>query len=862
MVPLKLRLRNFLCYGEDLPPLDLEGVHLACLCGQNGHGKSALLDAMTWALWGKARAKSQDELVRFGQTEMMAELDFMARENTYRASRRHVNPGRAGRSGATELQLLVQSDGSFQPITGNAVRETQAKIDQIVGMDYDTFINSAFLLQGRADEFTNKPPGQRKEVLAKIIGLERYDRLEEMARGRFQEKRGESEAMQRDLDRMRHDVSRSGAHELDLETVERELSQIGEGLESKREVRDALRVQVQNLAAQKAEMETLTARAPALKDEIAGLKSDIEGLDARIAGYVAVTGQAAEIEQGHADLTEALSKRIKMDLRRDEHDKLAEERQSLTAIIEASKVRLETQIAQLEGRVRDDLQPRAALGDGLTQQLERTKTELDELRGDEAALVRQRDVLSKLTTEIGRLEAAEKQLKSEGTELRKKLDMVQDSSGDAVCPLCGTRLGEDACGNLVESYTREREAKLKLYKNNEEGLRETKDRKANVEVESVKLDASLRGRRSQAEQNLTLYQTRLEESGKAAAELEKTSAEIALLRHDLENGRHSVEENLRATELDLAIEALGYRPQDRQELELRIQELTVYDRRKALLDEALLRLPEDTGSLARSQRMIENREGELNRAGERLQELQEQMGDVGALEVRLKSAEAEVGELESRHQGLLRRQGEVLGALEALKAMERTMDAKARELVRVREEQEAYDELRRAFGKAGVQALIIETMLPHVEEEANVLIGRMTDNRMHLKLETQRLPRSRGGDPIETLEIVISDELGPRSYEMFSGGEAFRINLALRIALSKVLASRKGAPLPTLFIDEGFGTQDAAGRERIVDVINAIQEDFQQIIVITHMDELKDLFPIRIEVEKGESGSTYSLAYA
>ena len=78
----------------------------------------------------------------------------------------------------------------------------------------------------------------------------------------------------------------------------------------------------------------------------------------------------------------------------------------------------------------------------------------------------------------------------------------------------------------------------------------------------------------------------------------------------------------------------------------------------------------------------------------------------------------------------------------------------------------------------------------------------------------------------------------------------------------KPLANRKGAPLPTLFIDEGFGTQDAAGRERIVDVINAIQEDFQQIIVITHMDELKDLFPTRIEVEKGESGSTYSLAYA
>ena len=303
-------------------------------------------------------------------------------------------------------------------------------------------------------------------------------------------------------------------------------------------------------------------------------------------------------------------------------------------------------------------------------------------------------------------------------------------------------------------------------------------------------------------------------------------------------------------------------PKSSRELDQRIHELGVYDQKRVQLDEALQRLPEDRESLAFSQSMMQTREAELIEAQQKIEKLHEQMGDVAALEGRLQSAEAEVGELELRHQALLRQQGELRGALDRLKAMETTIDQKTRDLTQTREEQEAYEELRRAFGKAGVQALIIETMLPHIEEEANVLIGRMTDNRMHLKLETQRSPRSRSGDPIETLEIIISDELGPRSYEMFSGGEAFRINLALRIALSKALANRKGAPLPTLFIDEGFGTQDAAGRERIVDVINAIQEDFQQIIVITHMDELKDLFPIRIEVEKGESGSTYSLAYA
>ncbi|MDP6494776.1 MAG: SbcC/MukB-like Walker B domain-containing protein, partial [Dehalococcoidia bacterium] len=153
-----------------------------------------------------------------------------------------------------------------------------------------------------------------------------------------------------------------------------------------------------------------------------------------------------------------------------------------------------------------------------------------------------------------------------------------------------------------------------------------------------------------------------------------------------------------------------------------------------------------------------------------------------------------------------------------------------------------------------------ETVVPRLEDEANGLLGRMTDNRMQLKLETQRERRTGHGDPIETLQIQVSDELGPRSYEMYSGGEAFRINLALRIALSKVLAQRMGAPMPTLFIDEGFGTQDAAGRERILDVIGAIQDDFEKIIVITHLDDLKDVFPVRIEVLKEENGSTFWLS--
>ena len=140
------------------------------------------------------------------------------------------------------------------------------------------------------------------------------------------------------------------------------------------------------------------------------------------------------------------------------------------------------------------------------------------------------------------------------------------------------------------------------------------------------------------------------------------------------------------------------------------------------------------------------------------------------------------------------------------------------------------------------------------------MLAKMTDNRMSLTLESQREKKSTKGDTIETLDIKIADELGTRNYEMYSGGEAFRIDLALRIALSRLLVKRAGASLPILIIDEGFGTQDSSGRERVVEAINSIQDDFEKIVVITHLDELKDRFPVLIDVTKTADGSMISVS--
>ena len=110
------------------------------------------------------------------------------------------------------------------------------------------------------------------------------------------------------------------------------------------------------------------------------------------------------------------------------------------------------------------------------------------------------------------------------------------------------------------------------------------------------------------------------------------------------------------------------------------------------------------------------------------------------------------------------------------------------------------------------------------------------------------------------LDILIADARGTRPYETYSGGEAFRINFAIRLALARLLAQRAGAALQLLIVDEGFGTQDQEGCDRLIAAINAIAADFACILTVTHMPYFKEAFQARIEVNKTQDGSKLSLS--
>ena len=858
MIPQRLSVRNFLCYRENVPTLDFQGIHVACLCGQNGHGKSALLDAVTWCLWGEARGKTQDDLISYGADECRVELEFLSRDTSYRVIRSRSRAGGRRRQGVSDLQFQVLGSDAAIAITGDHVRETQAKIEQTIGMDYDAFINSAFLLQGRADEFTNKTPADRKAVLSKILGLEAYDRIQERARQRLDEGKSSSSEIEGSLGRMRSDLENIGDPAIELAEVKMRLDDVNRQTEESRG-------RVEGLRAQVGELDSLRESLTELGVNITGIRSDIEQLESalsasqgRLRGYLDLIQEADPIRQGSERLILARHRLETLEEARGRYDQLGESKNQLQRSIDTSRTLLEAKIAQLVRRVHVELGPKAGAETELAGQLAQVQQRLNGLDQEKVQVAGLRDRLTKTSTAIGEAQGTAERYLVEGKELAAKLEFLEKSGGgEAVCPLCQTSLGHDGCTALSHTYTTDIQAKRNLYRQNQQRLKQLETEKTDMEQEWGQRDQALTTSLREGQSKLQELESRIQESREAQKTLDEERKQVQAAQSSLASGDFASAEQSELKAIEDQIQSLGYDDEARQQSYAETRELAHFEERQGQLTQAEASLPAEQESLARTQDILNRRRIDLEQAQERRTTGEQSISELPQLQTGLKAAESGLAELESTRQTTTARLGYLDGEVRRLQSLRREVSRDSARLAALKEDEGIYQELVTAFGRQGIQAMLIETVVPRLEEEANLLLGRMTDNRMQVKLETQRERRSGRGDPIETLEINVSDELGPRSYEMYSGGEAFRVNLSLRIALSKVLAQRMGAPLPTLFIDEGFGSQDAAGRERILDVISAIENDFDKIIVVTHLDDMKDVFPVRIEVQKGDDGSTF-----
>ncbi len=849
-------MSNFMCYRGNVPPLSFEGIHTACISGDNGNGKSTLIDAITWALWGKTRAKSDDDLIHLGETEMGVEFDFAVGEENYRIIRRHSKPKRRSGQGRTMLEFQVATDGSFRALTESSIAQTQQKITDTLHIDYTTFVNSALLLQGRADEFTIKRPVERKQVLADILGLSFYDKLEEEAKDRAKEREVAKAQLENATREIEQELSQKPNYETELEAGQSQLAVLEQEVAKQETKLKKLRQEKEALENKKAELAQLEEHLARTKRDLERWNDSAKEHRLRLKDYQALIAQRLTIDGGYARFSEAKKLNSELDQKLRLVTTLNGRKHQLEMTISQAGQALVKEHAVAQSQI-SELETSAQRLPTLKKELEQVRIKLRELAEPEESLSHQKKASQELRTQVNYLESSKNQLEREIKELEEKLDLLLTQKGTR-CPLCETELETEGIKLIETKYTADRDAKLKSLRLNQAELAQEKAELAQGESEVAQLESKLNQNKTSLETKASVLSQEITKAEETVGKLNEVRKSLNEIEERLAKRDFALNEQVALKELESELAKLSYEPEQHDEARKRLTSLEQYEGLKRKLEDAERLVNQEKESAVRAEEAaqelrlsLEAEEGKSRSLGEQLNRLPQLLNDYT--------------QAENEHQTLTAKQKQeqealwsVKAKLERLKELEQRRREKDKQLAQTVKEEKIYQDLAQAFGKRGIQALLIESALPEIEAEANELLSRMTDNRMHIKIETQR--ETKAGNVIETLDIKISDELGTRNYEMFSGGEAFRINFAIRIALSKLLARRAGAPLPTLVIDEGFGTQDSVGIEKLKEAINSIQDDFDKILVITHIEELRDAFPSRINVIKTANGSTLEVS--
>lgn len=848
MLPTRLELKNFLPYRSP-DAIYFEGIDLACLTGNNGAGKSSLLDAITWALWGKARGKRDDDLVHLGQPEMYVQLDFEQEGTIYRVLRRR----KSGKRGQGELNLwIVQEGGELLLISEPSMRQTQQKIDTLLRLDYDTFVNSAFLQQGKADAFTTKTPAERKKILSDILGLEQWGVYEDRTKEMLKALNDEVKAIDGVLQSIDEEIAREPQYKRELETAEKNHAVAVEARDEAKVKMEALQDAPTQLSNARQNISAVQGRVKRYREDLEAVQNEINKSGKRVEEYETLIAQAETIQTGYDALQSA----------REESDALSSKLSTLNSL-DKERNQLQNDLTQLKNKLETEREvhrntiasAQKQLDSAVDDEMRDIQTKITELEEKEAERGTLQSNISTLQAEKGNAEATLTVLVQEGKDLNERIAVLEETEG-ATCPLCGQALDDEHREEILSTIIEERDTMREDYRNTQTRITENNDAitDTNKQIDDISRTlAQLPRLRSQ----FGALEQQQKDADSARKQLEAAEAALAVVEKTLEDDDYGHEIRQQIATLDEQREALDIGDDAQEAIQSRLAEYREYERQHSQLELAQQQLPDEQkrldDALARQTR--------LNNTLEEEAALEKQLtDDITTYEkqaAEYREAALKHGERVTEERTAFTRVNNANQALQSLEYQRKRRAEKETERDLKIAEANIYEELKLAFGKKGVPAMIIEVALPELEASANELLTRMTGGKMHIRMKTQRETLS--GNVNETLEIEIADELGTRPYEMYSGGEAFRINFAIRVALSKMLARRAGAQLRTLFIDEGFGTQDDEGRNRLVEAITAIQHDFDMILVITHIDELKDAFPVHIMVEKTGSGSRVTL---
>jgi exonuclease SbcC len=859
MIPVKLALKNFLSYGEDVPPLDFTRFHIACLSGNNGQGKSALLDALTWAVWGEGRKSSQEKkadksLLRIGQKDMQVEFIFDLEGDRYRIIRSFSLVKKSSRS-SLEFQVFNQKVSKYISLTCPSIRKTQERITKTLRIDYQTFINSAFILQGRVDEFSRKSARERKEILSEILGLSHYDELSNLAKSHLREVNNVILTKDSRLEYIHQEISNVNFYKQKIKELSDNYKDVSKQIKEKEEVISKLKEEINLLKHKSEQCAELEKRIEQLKQEIAQGQKQIKSKKKEITDCEKIIFQRENILINFKNYQKFNAENNEFTLKLQKVRKIEEERVIIQRKIEIIRTDLEVNVRNKQDRYKD-LQTKAEQSSKNRTKVLELEEKMKEIKLFEEESEKIREKGNKLNINLDSIKNQIERLAKYNRDNQEKLRLLRENP-EGKCPLCEARLNLDRKKKIETNFGREIDSNLQEIERLKKVRAEKNRKRAKLVEEWKKVNDKLKNR-AIWQQQLSKAQLTYKESEQAAKIIIGLQEDIKKINKIIKEKKYALEEQKKFKILDRQIEDISYNEKRHLQLNQKVKELGDAPLKKVKLEEAEKKINFLRDTISDLKENYQQKESQLKDLEKKKEQIKEQLKELPSFKEKLFQEDQLLNKNQNYRNKVLEEKGGYQSKFDQCLKLEKEKKEINKELEESKKEQNIYEKLIIAFGKNGIQALIIENVLPEIEEEANNILAKLTNNGTRISIESLRDLKS--GGMKETLDIKISDELGIRDYELYSGGESFRIDFALRIALSKLLTRRAGTKLRTLVMDEGFGTQDEEGIDNLVQAIQSISDDFDKILVITHLESLKNAFPVRIKVTKlPKVGSRYEI---
>lgn len=790
-----ITLDGFWGYREGVR-VDIAGLPMLVAVGHNGSGKSALVvNGIIAGLYGKFPTRTVEESITAGASSGSVIVEFDLSGSTYRVARTHQ------RSGAASASVHRRVGDDWEAVTEKGVREATAKVTELLGMDYDTAVMTWIAEQGKYDQFAAAQPAARFKMLASVFDLAKYVPLHRAAQETLRKAKEAAAIATGRVAELNDDLVDDDARAMD------DISD------------DAL-------------AEATAAAHTAFDDASTSLATHLQ--------------HDPQIAIGHARNALAAVRDVRLERLRIAEQSLVELR---TARDDAPHVREAAEIAAVQRFHRESARISETTAQAVAGTRQLIATAEDAL-AHAAAVTDQLPALHSVVSDAEvALAEAEKQNHHDETVARMEASArLHEASATQAAALTARNDAQEALGALAHAGD--------CYAC---GQHISEEVVATLRTAQEQLLASREADITEATTAVTRAQDAMHEVDVAR---QSSAAAVTARRTELAAARAEVDAAER-TAVDAAHSRASLAASQTRLTELESLEQSEIARLAAERDEAISAADaaqeaaladitargKQAAAAVNEQRRASAEEEQLDRdltAAENIA-----LGDARypaeteRLTAARDAARAEATRLDSevgRRAEIARRQAEQSVRI----AEAKTALATAENDVTV------HTDLVAAYAPSGIPSMILETVIGDLNNAINVTLAELSGGELEVRLTTAREGSS--GTAESKVTVYVDTPTGSRAYEALSGGQRFRVDLAIRTGLAAIIARGTGTPIETFILDEGWGSLDESGIRSTLGVLDKLSEQ-TNVLTVSHVDTVRESFPARIEVSTNEGTS-------